>query len=286
MANRFAIDKTLTVGELRFHYRDWGGHGWPVLLVHDLAATGHIWDLVAPLLVDRARVFALDLRGHGETAKPLDGYDFASIVQDVRGVSEALELEHPVLIGHGWGAQVGLSLASHFPEEPGGLVMIDGGLIDMRAAPREEMLNRLNPIDNSGLQVERFRELIIEDAPQGLITPAVEAAIMANVEIEGDETVRPRLPREAHMQIVSAYLNESPREHYAKVICPVLIMPTRHRELDDGAYLTLKQKGVESAEAAFADLEVYWLEDCIHDAPLQYPMMIADEVKRFLQERV
>ena len=28
----FAIDKTLTVNDLRFHYRDWNGHGWPTIL--------------------------------------------------------------------------------------------------------------------------------------------------------------------------------------------------------------------------------------------------------------
>ena len=67
---------------LPFHYRDWGGTGRPVLLLHGLASTCHIWDLVAPLLAEEFRVVALDQRGHGLSAQVEDGYDFATVSGD------------------------------------------------------------------------------------------------------------------------------------------------------------------------------------------------------------
>ena len=38
----------LTANGLNLHYRDWGGSGPPIVLLHGLASTSHIWDLVAP----------------------------------------------------------------------------------------------------------------------------------------------------------------------------------------------------------------------------------------------
>ena len=58
-------EKYVGINGLQFHFRDWGGRGFPILLLHGLASHCGIWDLVAPILARHARVFALDLRGHG-----------------------------------------------------------------------------------------------------------------------------------------------------------------------------------------------------------------------------
>ena len=76
-------DGWLTVNGLSFHYLDWGGSGQPLLLLHGLASTCHIWDMVAPILAQDHRVVALDQRGHGETDKPNSGFEFASVTQDI-----------------------------------------------------------------------------------------------------------------------------------------------------------------------------------------------------------
>ena len=95
-------DELVTVDGLSFHYRDWGGSGQPLLLLHGLASTCHIWDMVAPILAEDHAVIALDLRGHGESAKPNHGYDFATVAQDVIGVINDLGGVAPVVVGHSW----------------------------------------------------------------------------------------------------------------------------------------------------------------------------------------
>src|SRR5689334_13091156 len=49
------------------HYVDFGGdpEGPTIVLVHGLGGSHLNWDLLAPLLTDSARVFALDLPGFG-----------------------------------------------------------------------------------------------------------------------------------------------------------------------------------------------------------------------------
>ena len=126
-------DEWVTVDGLSFHYRDWGGYGQPLLLLHGLASTCHIWDMVAPILAENHAVIALDQRGHGESAKPNHGFDFASVTQDVLGVIKHLGRAAPVVVGHSWGGSVALELAVRAPESLKGMAWVDGGMINASA---------------------------------------------------------------------------------------------------------------------------------------------------------
>lgn len=285
--NRFAIDKTLTANDLRFHYRDWGGRGWPVLMLHSLAATSHIWDLVAPLLVDEARIIALDLRGHGQSDKPDTDYDFEEVGGDVFDAILQLELDNPVIVGHGWGANVGLWVASRDPEVLSGLVLVDGGVIDIHDMTWQQTLDRMTPAAVSGTPVEEFRDRLAERAPQGLVTPAVEAAILANYEVDADSLIHRRLPREYHLRILRALWEMRLAPLYEQITCPVLLLPCRRdSDASEGDMLARKRDGVERASRLLADVEVRWLDDSMHDAPLQHPHRVAEAIRRFIRERI
>jgi len=282
---QFAIDKTLTLDDLRFHYRDWNGYGWPILLMHGLSSTSHIWDLVAPLLSDAAQTVALDLRGHGRSDKPDCPYTFNEVGGDVVGVLDELHFEHPVLVGHSYGANVALWVAATHPERIGGLIMIDGGLTNMGAISWQDTLQRLTPPKLDGVPIDEFRERIIQNTPQGLISPAVEASILANFEIDAENRIHRRLPVEYHLRILRAMWEQRLTDLYDKVTCPTLILPTR-RAGDEAHGLAEKEKGVAEAERLIEDVEVVWLEDTIHDAPVHRPHLVADEIKRFIKDRL
>ena len=59
---------------VRLSVREWPGEGAGVLLLHGLASTSRIWDLVAPRLSPGLRPVAYDQRGHGMSGKPSSGY--------------------------------------------------------------------------------------------------------------------------------------------------------------------------------------------------------------------
>ena len=133
-----AIDGYFATNGINLHYRDWGGTGRPVVLLHGLASSCHIWDLVAPQLAEDFSVIAVDQRGHGLSDKPESGYDFASVGRDLLGVIQARGLERPVIVGHSWGADVALEFAVACPEIPAGICFVDGGMIEPSGPPRHD----------------------------------------------------------------------------------------------------------------------------------------------------
>lgn len=279
----------LPLNGLQLHYREWPGGGRPLLLLHGLASTCHIWDLVAPQLAAAGhRVVALDQRGHGQSDKPDDGYDFATIVADDLAAIESLELTRPVVIGHSWGGNVAVELAAARPEAVSGLVLIDGGFSELQSRPGmtwERAEQMLAPPDLSSFTWERF----VETAKQwslGLVwSPEVEAAVLANFEIGEDGRIRPRLRRDRHMRIVRALWEQRVSQLFPRVHCPVLLLPAMQQVEGRMAEMTVrKMESVERALSLLARGSVVWLEDAIHDVPLQRPDLVANLIIEFAQK--
>ena len=148
-----ATDNFVNLNGLRFHYREYAGpglrpegfgvsaqpnaqpEGRPIVLLHGLASNSRWWLLVGPLLARRFRVLALDQRGHGESDKPDDGYDFATVTGDLAAFVDALELERPVVVGHSWGGEIALEYAATYPERAAGAVLVEGGFMEVSARP-------------------------------------------------------------------------------------------------------------------------------------------------------
>jgi pimeloyl-ACP methyl ester carboxylesterase len=134
----------------RIHFLDWGGGGMAgtgVLLVHGLSNSAWIWTPVVRRLRAARRTVAMDLRGHGLSDAPTDGYDPPTFAGDVLAVAEGSGLlaaadDRVVLAGHGFGAIVAAWAAVELADRCAGLILVDGGW---------ESLER-----SSGLDVDEF----------------------------------------------------------------------------------------------------------------------------------
>jgi len=72
----------------------------PFVLVHGLASNARLWDEVAARLGAAGHPsYAVDLRGHGDSDLPDDGYDTATAAADLATVISALGLERPIVAG-------------------------------------------------------------------------------------------------------------------------------------------------------------------------------------------
>lgn len=280
--------KYVTLNGHKFHYSDSGGKQQPVILLHGLASTSRIWDLVAPLLDNSVRVIALDQRGHGMSDKPDHGYEFKNISKDLHRFIEQLQLESPIIIGHSWGGSVALKYAALYPDIPLGLCFVDGGTIDISSRPNytlEKARIEMAPPDFSGIDVNsliiRSKERFKHINPNG----TWNESLLSNFQISEDGTVRARLSRENHMKIIEALWYHKPQELYSSVVCPVLLLPARRNETEDTMIERQKYRNLSVTIAAnlLPYSKLIWFEDTIHDVPLQKPQTLANIINSHIR---
>ena len=286
----------LYINQNRIHYHVWGRAGeQPALLfLHGLASNARIWEKVIPHLEQIGHpCYALDTRGHGLSDKPDSGYGFDEVTRDTAAIIQSLQLERPWIIGHSWGASLAVDYASRVrmgPFAPAGIILVDGGMIEMKAIPGatwESARQRLTPPQLAGMPVQDFvQRLQTWNSDWGPDEQAI-SIILSNFEISQDETISPRLSLDRHMQILAAMWDFPTFERFAQVRCPVLVIPTRPKQPipeEQQPFLTAKQQGIERLKQINPSAQVQWFEDTIHDIPLQRPEQLADAIKAFVKK--
>jgi len=100
---------------LRVHYQV-SGNGPDVVMIHGLASDLAFWYLTAaPALAKRYRVTVYDLRGHGYTGMPAEGYTSGHLAADLLALVDHLGVERAHLVGHSFGGSVALHFAAQNP---------------------------------------------------------------------------------------------------------------------------------------------------------------------------
>jgi pimeloyl-ACP methyl ester carboxylesterase len=113
---------------LKLQFWDYGGDRKPaVILVHGGLDHARNWDWVAAGLCDEYQVYALDLRGHGNSAQARGAmYSIAEYVCDLSALLDVIG-EFPVrLVGHSLGGLIVLHYAGIYPDRVHKLVNVEG----------------------------------------------------------------------------------------------------------------------------------------------------------------
>lgn len=259
------------------HVHRWPGSGSPVVLVHGLASNLHLWDGVAHRLAEAGHdVVAVDLRGHGRSDKPVDGYDVATVAGDLTALIEGLGLDRPLVAGQSWGGNVVVELAWSQPPLLGGVACVDGGWIELRRRfPEwEDCWEALAPPVFEGFPMARLESMLRSTHPSW---PAeAVAGILASFEEGPDGFVTARLDRGRHRQVLHGLWEHEPTARYADVEVPVLLVPV---DTGDTAWTAGKREGVTAAERLLPTSQTKWFEGD-HDIHATHP----DEVAALLHE--
>jgi lipase len=196
--------------ELAFGY--WPGRGAPVVALHGLTASYVSFIGIAERLGGRRPLFALDLRGRGESDKPDGPYGMEQHAHDVAAAMGAMGLAESVIVGHSMGAFIATALAAQQPRLVSGLILIDGGYVpaltaaadrqglDAALAARIMQLNRTYPSREAYRQfwrsqphfppgdwsswIETFLDYEVGGEPPELRPKALEGAVRADL-LEG-----------------------------------------------------------------------------------------------------
>ena len=105
------------VGDVRLHYVTSGDEGPVVVLLHGWPQTWYMWSEVIKGLVGSYRIIAPDLRGLGDSSRPVNGYDKKTIAEDVWQLVHGLVGEERIhVVGHDWGGATAFALAAQHRE--------------------------------------------------------------------------------------------------------------------------------------------------------------------------
>ena len=122
------ISKYININGIRLRYLDWGTRGLPPLVcLHDRTGQAHAWDEFALAMRCSYHIYAVDLRGHGESGYAMDGYSQHSFVEDLAMFVDALELERCTLVGLSMGGWHSMLYTAAYPDRVERLVIVDVG---------------------------------------------------------------------------------------------------------------------------------------------------------------
>jgi len=155
------------------------GAGIPSLLfVHGWCCDHTFWRAQVLNFQDRHWTVAVDLRGHGASAKPDQDYTIAGFTADLAWLCRQIGLDKPIVVGHSMGGVIGMNLVRQHPELARALVMVDSPIV-----PLPDALQQTAQAVLAGLQSPTYADIarnfvstfmFRQDSPPGLKASIVQ----------------------------------------------------------------------------------------------------------------
>ncbi|HEX3910971.1 MAG TPA: alpha/beta hydrolase [Solirubrobacteraceae bacterium] len=224
------------------------GEGAPIVLLHGLTATRR-YVVMGSRALERSGhlVLAYDARGHGRSSPAPESaaYTYALLVQDLRAVLDALDVERAVLAGASMGAHTAIGLALAAPERVAGLVLITPGV------------DPLHPHDERELrQWDALARGLREGGVEGFLAAYDFSEVPESWRSTVERVVRQRLSAHEHPLAVADALQALPRsapfqrlEQLASIDVPTAVVGSRD-EADPGHPLAVAERYTEHIQGA------------------------------------
>ena len=166
---------------IKMHYAEQGdASGAPVILLHGITDSWFSWSRVLPRLDTKYRVYALDLRGHGDTDKPQAGYAMKDFAADVIAFMDAMKIKKAVIVGHSMGSFVALQTTLDAPERVEKLLIM-GTATTARNNVTQDLIKDFaalkDPLDEKfvrDFQIEASSKTVPEDFMDGVVRQSMK----------------------------------------------------------------------------------------------------------------
>jgi pimeloyl-ACP methyl ester carboxylesterase len=118
----------ILANSIRIHYQE-QGYGIAMIWAHGLLGTWRVWEDTMAFFQNRYRVIGYDARGHGFSEVPdrPEAYSQEIMVQDLRGIMDALAIDRAIIGGHSMGSNVALNFAISYPERCLACILVGAG---------------------------------------------------------------------------------------------------------------------------------------------------------------
>lgn len=123
-----SLDLARLPNGLTLNYATQGPKTGPaVILLHGYTDSWFSFSRVLPLLPPELRVIVPDLRGHGDSERPVLGYRMGDFAEDVIELMDLLNVEKAVIVGHSMGSFVARKVYALAPTRVSRLVLVGAG---------------------------------------------------------------------------------------------------------------------------------------------------------------
>ncbi|NJK44171.1 MAG: alpha/beta fold hydrolase [Pleurocapsa sp. SU_196_0] len=150
--------KFLNRNGVKLAYTQTGSAQQNVLLIHGWVDRSETLKALTTHFAGRYRVTAVDLRGHGSSDKPREGYSVSNLADDLHWMCQQLGIRQTLVVGHSLGGSVALELAARHPQLPTAVVALEG--IILPPAPVLEGIKPLGEALRSPAWLEAMRGFV------------------------------------------------------------------------------------------------------------------------------
>ena len=168
-----------TPDRVQLNYKLAGEGGPTIILIHGWASRLDHWQPVASALARHHRVLRMDLRGHGRSQAPADGYSIRQFADDIAALARSQRIRNAVVVGHSMGSTVALELARRHPRIAASLVLVDGPLdqyATARDVERTDLWRMLTDAPYDESMIEAYSQFFPDPRDADLATRVVHDA--------------------------------------------------------------------------------------------------------------
>lgn len=263
-------EKYFDTDRIRIRYIEGPESGPPLVMLHGATGNCEAWNKLLPDLTRHWHVYALDLRGHGQSGwgtKPED-YHVSQNVNDIVDFLRMKVTDKVVLFGHSWGGVIALFCGAPAKEHLRGLILEDPPLFIRRpnteSKPFLDYFTWIYQTKQTARTVEEMSAAILAANPAGVPPEILEPWAKRLIALDSNVLLATLA---GSMVVKGIDLERSIQE----ITCPILLL-----------------QADPAAGSAFAQEDVDWVLKNARDARLLfYPgaghMIHDDQPAEFLR---
>jgi 3-oxoadipate enol-lactonase len=237
------------------------------VFIHGLGSSTRDWEAQVPEFSRSFQVITFDLRGHGQSDKPVGPYDMAMFAADLADLLQTLGIGAAHIVGVSLGGAVAFQFALDDPERVKTLTIVNSGpTLGDPAEAQQKIERRVGIVQQLGMRA-------MDQALSANLFLRPEQASLRETFVERWAENDPA----AYVEATRSLLGWDVTDRLGALECPTLVLAADQ----DYSSVALKEAYVKRIPNA----QLVVMADAHHAVPMEHPEQFNSVLRRFLTDR-